>query len=303
MTGLRDTSSTTPDRTHTNQKDMEKIAHRFYQNLYTTDPTEAFSLDGREQRQWQTLLHGHHISQYYHASAPTAFRYLGFYICYSVPQRRYVENMLLEKIKNQIQAFTARGLSLRGRATIANKLILSRLWFTLRLLSPPKRFFEKLRSMIYTFVWQNKYPRVAFSQLCLDFTRGGVGLLEPSRQHLLLQMKWIFSIFSRLGDGLLTSALKYHLGFLSPVSTLPSLALFEPAFRSHPLCSHTLILPVIFRAFDHLGVQFDIPTLPVGLFLKLPLHRMFRNIPQNHWLHRHSTLLAETFLIVDPIQK
>ena len=45
MTGLRDTSSTIPDHTHTNQKDMETIAHRFYQNLYTADPVSRDSID------------------------------------------------------------------------------------------------------------------------------------------------------------------------------------------------------------------------------------------------------------------
>ena len=45
MAGLRDTSSTNPDRTHTNQKDMEKIAHRFYQNFYTSDPVAIDSIN------------------------------------------------------------------------------------------------------------------------------------------------------------------------------------------------------------------------------------------------------------------
>ena len=226
--------------------------------------------------------------------------------------------MLFEKIKNQIQAFATRGLSLRGWATVANTLIFSRLWFTLRILNPSKRFFEKLRSMISTFFRQNKYPRVAFSQLCLDFTRGGVDLLEPSRQHLLFQMKWIFSLFSRSDNGLVISALKYHLSFLSPISTVPSLALFEPAFRphsicshsicshsicSHSICSHTSVLPVIFRALDHFGVDLDLTNLPLGLLLKLPLHRMLRNISQNYWLTRHPTLLTKSFFIADPAQK
>ncbi|KAI8373273.1 hypothetical protein BD560DRAFT_304057, partial [Blakeslea trispora] len=92
----------------------------------------------------------------------SAFRYLGFYISYTVGQRQTIESTLLEKIKTQIQIFTSRSLSLRGRASVANTLILSKLWFTVRILNPPKSFFDKVRSLIYSFVWQKKYPLVSF---------------------------------------------------------------------------------------------------------------------------------------------
>ncbi|OBZ81689.1 hypothetical protein A0J61_10262, partial [Choanephora cucurbitarum] len=195
--------------------------------------TEAFALDGRVSPTWQSILQEHRISQYYHASSPSAFRYLGFYICYTVAQRQSVESMLLEKIKTQIQVFSSRSLSFRGRASVANTLILSKLWFTLRILNPPKRFFVKVRSLIYSFVWQKKYPLVAFNQLCLPYTSGGVGLLEPSRQHMLFQVKWRVSLFDRRADRLTVAALEHHLSFLSPISGVTLLALFEPTFRSH----------------------------------------------------------------------
>ncbi|KAI9275105.1 hypothetical protein EDC94DRAFT_552813, partial [Helicostylum pulchrum] len=45
-----------------------------------------------------------------------------------------------------------RGLSFRGRATITNTLILSKLWYYLRLLDPSDTFFTRLERKIGNFI-------------------------------------------------------------------------------------------------------------------------------------------------------
>ncbi|KAI8373272.1 hypothetical protein BD560DRAFT_304483, partial [Blakeslea trispora] len=136
----------------------------------------------------------------------------------------------------------------------------------------------------------------------LPYTNGGVGLLDPYRQHKLLQVKWIFNLFERPDEGLVAPALKHHLSFLSPISGVPTLALFEPTFRSNAMVSHTSVINAIFKAFDHFGVNLDISSLALVLILKLPLFRLFQPLPQDHWLHRHTGLLADSFFIIDSQQ-
>ncbi|KAI9260433.1 hypothetical protein EDC94DRAFT_491154, partial [Helicostylum pulchrum] len=65
---------------------------------------------------------------------------------------------LLVKVTTQCQIYSERQLSILGRVTIINVSILSRIWYSLRLLKPTKRFFQRLRSCIYQFIWQKKTP-------------------------------------------------------------------------------------------------------------------------------------------------
>src|SRR6478735_3053065 len=141
------------------------------------------------------LTHCKHIKVYYHKHSLSAFRYLGFYMPYTIQQRNAIQTMLLEKLRSQIQIYSQRQLSLRGRATITNSLILSKIWYCLRLFVPTQRFLKDVRSMVYQYVWQKKFPYVSLDQLTLSHLQGGVGLLDPIKQYLRIQMKWIFTLF------------------------------------------------------------------------------------------------------------
>ncbi|KAG1453240.1 hypothetical protein G6F46_009277 [Rhizopus delemar] len=95
---------------------------------FNKDKTEAFSLDGCKSQSWSALLQSNHITTYHCKHSPSAFRYLGYYLPYTIMQRDSIQNMLLEKLKAQFQIYSQRQLSLRGRASIANLLVLSKIW-------------------------------------------------------------------------------------------------------------------------------------------------------------------------------
>ncbi|OBZ80189.1 hypothetical protein A0J61_11762, partial [Choanephora cucurbitarum] len=146
---------------------------RFNQNK-----TEAFSLNGNPQQHWIALFQRDSIPTYYTKFSPDPFRYLGFQMCYTLVQKKKYQKALVEAVRSGIAVYSQRSLSIRGRVTIMNTLLLSKLWYSLRLLP------------------QNKSPRASFDQLCLPRPEGGLGLLNPSKQALVLQMKWLFPLFS-----------------------------------------------------------------------------------------------------------
>lgn len=125
---------------------------------FNIDKTEAFSLNGKLDSSWNSLLTEHNIPTYHHSGSVQAFRYLGFYLPYCTRQRQVLEDQLLVKVTTQCQIYSQRQLSILGRVTIMNVLILSKIWYSLRLLKPTKRFFQRLRSCIYQFIWQKKHP-------------------------------------------------------------------------------------------------------------------------------------------------
>ncbi|KAI8070214.1 hypothetical protein BDF21DRAFT_322541, partial [Thamnidium elegans] len=69
-------------------------------------------------------------------------------------------DQLLLKVTTQCQIYSQRQLSISGRVTLINVLILSKIWYSLRLLTLTKRFLQRLRSLIYQFVWQKKHSSI-----------------------------------------------------------------------------------------------------------------------------------------------
>ena len=112
--------------------------------------TEAFSLDGRSYPEWIAFLATQGISNWHDHSAPSPLRYLGFPMIQSFHQRRYLEQQLLQTVKSQCIIYSQRRLSIKGRVTIMNALILSKLWYVLRMVHLPTTFFRRLNSVIYS---------------------------------------------------------------------------------------------------------------------------------------------------------
>ena len=80
---------------------------------------------------------------------------------------------------------------MRGRATVMNSLILSRLWHVLRLVPLSKQQLTKIRSIAYRFMNHGMFPKIGFDRLTLPRKDGGVGLLDPATQQKFLQRPWV----------------------------------------------------------------------------------------------------------------
>ncbi|KAI8083476.1 hypothetical protein BDF21DRAFT_397730 [Thamnidium elegans] len=78
---------------------------------FNIDKTEAFSLNGKLDISWKSVLNDHDISTYYHNGSVQALRYLWFYFPYSTRQRRLLEDQPLLKVNTQYQINSQRQLS------------------------------------------------------------------------------------------------------------------------------------------------------------------------------------------------
>ncbi|KAG1049071.1 hypothetical protein G6F43_008584 [Rhizopus delemar] len=137
--------------------------------------TEAVSLSGSRlcyQRIWRTPLLQQQIHSWHDSSSREPVIYLGFPLHSSIAQRDTYLTSLLSKITTGMQLHSHRSLSVRGRVTILNSLILSKLWHVLRILSVSKLFFKKLKSQI----------------------SGWIGVLNPHIQQSALQLRWLLPL-------------------------------------------------------------------------------------------------------------
>jgi hypothetical protein len=122
--------------------------------------------------------------------------YLGYPLYTSTAQRDSYLAALLRKINTACVLHSHRSLSVRGRATIINSLILSKLWHVLRLTSVPRAFLEKVKSVVSAFLTRRMFPRISLATLCLPRSLGGLGVLDPITQQNALQLRWILPLLS-----------------------------------------------------------------------------------------------------------
>ncbi|KAG0978525.1 hypothetical protein G6F29_009263 [Rhizopus arrhizus] len=265
--------------------------------------TEAFSLSGRRHPSWISFLADQGINTWHDSTAAQPFRYLGFPMIRSVAQRRYVEDSMLQSIRSQCHIYSQRNLSVRGRVTIMNTLILSKLWYVLRLVNLPKAFFKNLQSIIYQFIWNNLRPAIKYAQLCQRLDQGGLGLLEPMAQQQILQLRWLDQIFQ--SDGPISCSreyILYHLALASPHPNAPTLPLFFPGFRHTPYSAPLGVLHNIFLAFDSFRpLPLHMAELSPATVLALPLSAVFSLMPEDYWFHntRHKKLRVYHFFKYD----
>ncbi|KAG0758316.1 hypothetical protein G6F57_010040 [Rhizopus arrhizus] len=218
-------------------------------------------------------------------------------------QRRYLEGHLLQLVKTQCDIYSQRQLSIRGRATIANSLILSKIWYVQRLVHLPKDFFKRLRSILYQFVWRNCKPSIKYAQLCSPLQSGGLGLLDPLIQQHNLQIRWIEQL---LADPLPHSCsqpyLLDHMRRFHSADSGSRLAMFFPSLRAPISALSNNFMVNIFAAMDSFGLD-DLPsvTCNVATFLVLPLSSVLALTPEDYWTTRprHSKLKVSQYFTFD----
>ncbi|KAG1062006.1 hypothetical protein G6F41_011833 [Rhizopus arrhizus] len=249
---------------------------------------EAFSLSGRPNPTWQSFLATQGITTWHDRNSTSAIRYLVFPIYSSIAQRNAFVNELTLKIQKACALQSQRNLSFRGRVTVMNTLIYSKLWYVLRLLSVPQPDLQKFASIGYQFVTQSVFPKFKQEFLFVDRQVGGLKLLNPSKQQLVLQWKWLRPLLlshnSRSVSTIihyLTYSIQHHFVAIDPL-----LPLLFPLRRKGPLgkTNELNIFTNLFRTMDALDKSYQHTQLSPATCLQLPLssiHRFDNPLPEH----------------------
>ncbi|CEP07105.1 hypothetical protein, partial, partial [Parasitella parasitica] len=192
--------------------------------------TVATSLSGKPSANWETLLHNHGITAWHDKLSPSPLSYLGYPICSSIAQRNVAFDKLRDTIRDSINSHSERNLSIRGRATVLNTLIYSKLWHVLRLTVFTKAQLLTIRGLGTAFINTRIFPKLSFQTLSQSRANGGVGLLDPLQQQQALQWYWLCPLLlQHLGSPLLARytvpslpVLTQTLSWLFSSSTFPS---------------------------------------------------------------------------------
>ncbi|KAG1391439.1 hypothetical protein G6F60_012567 [Rhizopus arrhizus] len=145
---------------------------------------------------WRAPLLSHGISHWHDNRSLEPLVYLGFPLSSNLSQRNSFLEKLLSKIRSACNMHSQRSLSVRGRVTILNTLILSKLWHVLRLVSAPLAFFDKLKSIMSSFLTYRMFPKISLSTMCAQRSKGGLGVLDPNIQQGALQLRWLMPLMA-----------------------------------------------------------------------------------------------------------
>lgn len=119
---------------------------------------------------------------------------------YFTPEPLLNQSLNWDKIKKNIKTratfLSARNLSIRGKAILANTLLLSKAWLVGRIYPPPTRITKKIHKTIFEYIWNKGHEPIAREPLFRPVTEGGIGLLNLEEQCAALQILDISTVDS-----------------------------------------------------------------------------------------------------------
>ena len=216
--------------------------------------TEVISLSGESQLAWQELLQSAGISAWHDYRSLSAVRYLGFPLVSTSSLLNAFLDGLLVKLQIACDIHLQRRLSIRGRSTVINTLILSKIWHVLRVTPVTQQFHLRLRSLVTKFLMYKMFPPVRYDILTLPKYIGGLGILDSKLQQQAMQLRWLSTLFCHSSSSSFLSTFLSYFLISTSQSVDPLLPLLFPSLRSSTIRSMRTLTP-LFEAIDPLNVS------------------------------------------------
>ena len=97
-------------------------------------------------------------------------------------------NIVLDKLTSRIQTLSSRNISIFGRATIANTILLSKAWYVARIFLPPPTVLKDIKKALNEYIWDGKHQSISTVNFFKPISQGDIDLLPPLEQAYALQI-------------------------------------------------------------------------------------------------------------------
>jgi hypothetical protein len=123
---------------------------------------------------------------------------LGVYI-YKVIDKAIEHNIRekLDKIANIIRIWSCRQLTLKGKVTIVNSLLISQMLYIASIINIPQTAINKYSKMITNFVWNDKPAKIKYTTLIAPIAQGGLQLQDLETKIEANKITWILNIINK----------------------------------------------------------------------------------------------------------
>ncbi|KAG1493481.1 hypothetical protein G6F47_012877 [Rhizopus delemar] len=256
------------------------------------DKTVAFSVSGIPHPHWLPTLAFYGITQWHNRLSVESLIYLGYPLMHSNAHHNWFQSHLIAKISRACDIHKQCDLSIQGRATVLNTLILFTLWYVLRVTWVSQTTLGNIRRIGRKIQMFRVFPPITSDILHLPLQQGGIGALDPTIQQQALQFRWLTPLFQHHYP--LHLAAKWigaHISSIAPIALfdhrLPFL--FKVLRRNMLQQHHPGVCAILFRAFDGLydsstisgvlNIDLNTPDIfPLNLSLDLPVSSVIQYI-------------------------
>ena len=124
--------------------------------------------------------------------SPKAIKILGIWL-YPSKLVMYIDNFVdtLDKVKDIIDSWSNRRLSLNGKIVVINTLINTLFIHKfLALPAPPKEFFKIYKGIILEFLWDGKPAKIKYDRLIQNYDKLGLKLVDLYTKSIALKAAW-----------------------------------------------------------------------------------------------------------------
>jgi hypothetical protein len=234
---------------------------------------EAISLSGKNTwSYWRARLTGMNITKFTTAVDHNPVIYLGFPLIQSVQQREVFMASLLDNLRTFVKIHSARSLSVVGKATVLNSLILAKCWYVLRVTPLSQTNIQAIISISTKFLRQGIFPVIPWSTWIKPKPLGGLGVLDVSQQHAALYFRWVQPLLHPSDSHTMLELMLVMLVNKQNRSEHVQVPLLFPATRSSGLASQrTNTVTMIYKAVDKVKRDFDTVQLNIATTLILPI--------------------------------
>lgn len=97
----------------------------------------------------------------------------------------------LDKIKNVCEAWNDRSLTLKGKITIANSILVSTLQYPCSIVHTPLRVVKEYRKIITQFLWNGRRAKISYVSITQPVARGGLNLIDLETRIRVNYLQWI----------------------------------------------------------------------------------------------------------------
>jgi hypothetical protein len=107
-------------------------------------------------------------------------------------------NIKLDKIQSIIDNWKHRSLSLKGKVTIINSLLISQMLYIASVLYIPQWAIRKFNKLIIDFLWDGKPPKIKYPTIIAEVGDGGLKLQDLETKIQANKVMWIQRILDQV---------------------------------------------------------------------------------------------------------
>lgn len=244
---------------------------------FNFNKVEAFSLSGQNTWDyWSGPLMEMNITKLVTEDDPNPVIYLGFPMIQSTQQRNNFVGSFIAKLRAAVQPHLSRSLSVVGKATVVNSLILSKCWYLFRVTPLTQQALQQITSVAIQFCRKNIFPVIPWYVWTAPRSSGGLGILDPKVQYLALFFRWIQPLLlNSLHNHQLTKMLALHINNRNS-SRYHHIPILFPSTRSTGLPKKRIAtIDILYSALDCIPRNFESTTVTPATALILPLTVIF----------------------------